>query len=167
MSVDQALHTKGALLFYFSREPTSSLPAGQAHVAISLGNGRTVEAKGTQFGVGEFSGKGRFNFAGVVPGLSDPAQAPQALASMTGARVHVLPGRTGPGNTPFEPDDWKGKRANADAVRKRFNLGVSRGPLFAIVSRLVHQKGVDLTLAAAESIVAEPITRSSSYKTTA
>ncbi|GJD50655.1 Glycogen synthase [Methylobacterium crusticola] len=57
--------------------------------------------------------------------------------------------------TPFEPDDWKGKRANADAVRQRFGLGVSRGPLFAIVSRLVHQKGVDLTLAAAESIVAE------------
>ncbi len=41
----------------------------------------------------------------------------------------------------FEPDDWKGKRANADAVRTRFGLGVSRGPLFAIVSRLVHQKG--------------------------
>jgi starch synthase len=57
--------------------------------------------------------------------------------------------------TPFEPDDWKGKRANADAVRQRFGLGISRGPLFAIVSRLVHQKGVDLTLAAAESIVAE------------
>ncbi|KMO12770.1 glycogen synthase GlgA [Methylobacterium indicum] len=57
--------------------------------------------------------------------------------------------------TRFEPDDWKGKRANADAVRTRFGLGVSRGPLFAIVSRLVHQKGVDLTLAAAESIVAE------------
>lgn len=57
--------------------------------------------------------------------------------------------------TRFEPDDWKGKRSNADAVRTRFGLGVSRGPLFAIVSRLVHQKGVDLTLAAAESIVAE------------
>ncbi|MGX7703587.1 glycogen synthase GlgA [Methylobacterium sp. Gmos1] len=57
--------------------------------------------------------------------------------------------------TRFEAGDWKGKRANADAVRTRFGLGVSRGPLFAIVSRLVHQKGVDLTLAAAESIVAE------------
>ena len=28
------------------------------------------------------------------------------------------------------------------------------GPLFAVVSRLVHQKGIDLTLAAAEHIVA-------------
>ena len=57
--------------------------------------------------------------------------------------------------TPFEADDWKGKRANADEVRKQFGMAVSRGPLFAIVSRLVHQKGIDLSLAAAESIVAE------------
>lgn len=69
--VDQALHTPGALLFYFSREPTSSLPAGQAHVAISKGDGRTIEAKGTAYGVGEFSAKNRFNYAGVIPGISD------------------------------------------------------------------------------------------------
>ena len=55
----------------------------------------------------------------------------------------------------FEPDDWKGKRANTDAVRREFGLAVSRGPLFAIVSRLVHQKGIDLSLQAAEQIVAE------------
>jgi len=30
---------------------------------------------------------------------------------------------------------------------------VSRGPLFAVVSRLVHQKGVDLAIEAAETIV--------------
>ncbi len=57
--------------------------------------------------------------------------------------------------TRFEPDDWKGKRANADEVRKQFGMAVSRGPLFAIVSRLVHQKGIDLSISAAESIVAE------------
>ena len=55
----------------------------------------------------------------------------------------------------FEPDDWKGKRANADCVRKEFGMAVSRGPLFAIVSRLVHQKGIDLSLEAAQTIVAE------------
>lgn len=69
--VDEALKTPGALLFYFSREPTSSLPAGQAHVAISKGDGRTIEAKGRAYGVGEFSGKNRFNYAGVIPGISD------------------------------------------------------------------------------------------------
>ncbi len=29
--------------------------------------------------------------------------------------------------TPFEADDWKGKRANADEVRKQFGMAVSRG----------------------------------------
>ncbi len=57
--------------------------------------------------------------------------------------------------TRFEPDDWKGKRANAEMVRRQFGLAVSRGPLFAIVSRLVHQKGIDLSIAAAETIVAQ------------
>jgi starch synthase len=55
----------------------------------------------------------------------------------------------------FEIDDWKGKRANAETVRRQFGLAVSRGPLFAIVSRLVHQKGIDLSIGAAETIVAE------------
>ena len=57
--------------------------------------------------------------------------------------------------TRFEIDDWKGKRANAETVRRQFGLAVSRGPLFAIVSRLVHQKGIDLSLEVAEGIVAE------------
>jgi starch synthase len=56
---------------------------------------------------------------------------------------------------PFAPDSWDGKQANAEDVRKAFGLAVSRGPLFAVVSRLVHQKGVDLAISAAESIVAQ------------
>ncbi|QJQ95829.1 MULTISPECIES: glycogen synthase GlgA [Halomonadaceae] len=53
----------------------------------------------------------------------------------------------------FAMNDWRGKRANAAHVRKMFGLAVSNGPLFAVVSRLVHQKGLDLTIGAAESIV--------------
>jgi cell wall-associated NlpC family hydrolase len=85
MPVDEALKTKGALLFYFSREPT---PGGgrpsKAHVAISLGDGRTIEAKGTRYGVGEFSARNRFNYAGVIPGLdsSTPPPATQATYKM-------------------------------------------------------------------------------------
>jgi starch synthase len=56
---------------------------------------------------------------------------------------------------PFAPDNWEGKKANAEHVREAFGLAVSRGPLFAVVSRLVHQKGVDLAIAAAESIVSQ------------
>ncbi|MDW5377668.1 glycogen synthase GlgA [Halomonas sp. HP20-15] len=53
----------------------------------------------------------------------------------------------------FAMNDWRGKRANAEHVRRLFGLTVSQGPLFAVVSRLVHQKGLDLTIGAAESIV--------------
>ena len=55
--------------------------------------------------------------------------------------------------SPFAPDDFTGKKANADDVRREFGMAVSRGPLFAVVSRLVHQKGVDLTIESTESIV--------------
>ncbi|KQT17276.1 glycogen synthase [Bradyrhizobium sp. Leaf396] len=54
---------------------------------------------------------------------------------------------------PFSPDDWKGKDVNAQALRRTFGLAVSRGPLFAIVSRLVHQKGLDIAIEAIETIV--------------
>jgi cell wall-associated NlpC family hydrolase len=69
--VAQALQTPGALLFSFSHEPT---PGGarpsQAHVAISLGNGRTIEARGRSYGVGSFDAGNRFEYAAVIPGLA-------------------------------------------------------------------------------------------------
>ena len=51
----------------------------------------------------------------------------------------------------FDSSRWKGR--HADYIRGAFGLALSRGPLFAIVSRLVHQKGVDLALEVAENIV--------------
>src|SRR6201987_1740982 len=53
----------------------------------------------------------------------------------------------------FGAGDWHGKQANADYVRKQFGLAVSRGPIFGLVARLVHQKGIDLVLSAADEIV--------------
>jgi len=47
----------------------------------------------------------------------------------------------------------EGKRANAAHVEQMFGLDASEGPLFAVVSRLVHQKGIDLTCEVAQSIV--------------
>ncbi len=55
---------------------------------------------------------------------------------------------------PFGAGDWKSRRANSAHVRRQFGLAFSAGPLFALVARLVHQKGIDLVLAAAETIVA-------------
>jgi starch synthase len=54
---------------------------------------------------------------------------------------------------PFGAGDWAGKKANADYVRKQFGLAVSRGPVFGLVARLVHQKGIDLVLSAADEII--------------
>jgi hypothetical protein len=58
ISVEEALRTPGALLFR------------DGHVAISLGDGRTIEARGRNYGVGVFDGSGRFTSAGLVPGMS-------------------------------------------------------------------------------------------------
>src|SRR5690606_26297117 len=53
----------------------------------------------------------------------------------------------------FSADDWQARALNTAFVRERFALAPSRGPLFAVVSRLVYQKGLDLTRAAAEDII--------------
>ena len=51
--------------------------------------------------------------------------------------------------------EWQGKRANAEYVERLFGLDAGDGPLFAVVSRLVQQKGIDLTCEVAEHIVAQ------------
>ena len=47
------------------------------------------------------------------------------------------------------------KQRTADLVRAEFGLAQDRRPLFAVASRLVHQKGIDLVLHAAAAIVAK------------
>lgn len=61
ISVEQAIRTRGALLFRPGK-PSN-------HIAISLGNGRTIEARGRRYGVVEASAHGRFARGGLVPGL--------------------------------------------------------------------------------------------------
>ena len=55
--MEQALQTRGALLFR------------DGHVAISLGNGRTIEARGRNYGVTQANGSGRFTSGGLIPGM--------------------------------------------------------------------------------------------------
>lgn len=57
MPLEEGLRTPGALLFR------------SGHVAISLGDGRTIEARGRRYGVGVFPARGRFEAAGWIPGL--------------------------------------------------------------------------------------------------
>jgi hypothetical protein len=67
--VEEAKHIPGALVFHFSSEP---VPGGgrpdEAHVAISLGDGRTVEAADESEGVLEKTVGDRFEYAAVLPG---------------------------------------------------------------------------------------------------
>lgn len=54
---------------------------------------------------------------------------------------------------PFGSGQWEEKQANADHVRREFGLALSEGPIFALVARLVHQKGIDLVASTADTIV--------------
>jgi len=73
ISVDKALSTPGALLFCFSSSPFGNARPQQAHVAVSQGNGTTIEARGKKFGVGVFSAHGRgWTHAARVPGILYP-----------------------------------------------------------------------------------------------
>ena len=77
--VEEAKNTPGALLFSFSREPQSGdgrTPG--AHVAISLGDGKVVEAANRRAGVRETDAGDRFEYAAVLPGISDGTATPLA-----------------------------------------------------------------------------------------
>lgn len=53
----------------------------------------------------------------------------------------------------FSANEWHRKAINSEYIRKLFGLKPSTGPLCAVVSRLVFQKGLDLTIGIAEHIV--------------
>jgi starch synthase len=52
----------------------------------------------------------------------------------------------------FDAGDFTGKEKTAAAVRRVFGL-TNTGPLFSVISRLVHQKGLDLLEESADAIV--------------
>lgn len=63
-----------------------------------------------------------------------------------------------PGSDPhliasFQAREWDSKRANTRYIEQKFALPSGNGPLFAVVSRLAQQKGIDLTFAVANSVV--------------
>jgi cell wall-associated NlpC family hydrolase len=69
MSVDQALHTPGALLFHFGSDPNTGVPP-DGHVGISVGDGvHVMEAKGHAYGTNVFADASHFNYAGMIRGM--------------------------------------------------------------------------------------------------
>lgn len=79
--VEIAINTPGALLFRFSSDPFAGHPPKIRHVAISLGDGHTFEARSSSQGVGTFRASGRnWSHAALIPGLvyegSSPSEQP-------------------------------------------------------------------------------------------
>jgi cell wall-associated NlpC family hydrolase len=110
ISVDEAIGTRGALLLR------------EGHVAVSLGNGQTIEAMGEKWGVGVFSAYDRtFTDGGLVPGLT-----------YRGSRVP--PGETEPKKPGTRPTLRRG--SSGESVRflqtKLKQLGYDPGPIDGI-----------------------------------
>ncbi|MEG1971409.1 MAG: NlpC/P60 family protein, partial [Burkholderiaceae bacterium] len=57
ISVEQGIRTRGAILYH------------PGHVAVSQGNGKTIEAANSRVGVVSYSAHGRFTRAGLIPGM--------------------------------------------------------------------------------------------------
>jgi hypothetical protein len=81
VTLDAAICTQGALLFRFGGDPFGGVRPSDAHVAVSLGNQSTIEARGSAYGVGSWTVAGRgWTHAGVVPGIkyATPPAPPEA-----------------------------------------------------------------------------------------
>lgn len=97
ISIEEAIRTKGALLFVFGSDPSGKNRPKSAHVAVSLGDGRTIEARGTRYGVGSWSVAGRgWTHAALIPGVDyspgiKPASTSVIAQEDDVARVMVQP----------------------------------------------------------------------------
>lgn len=116
-TVARALATPGALLFRFSSDPYSGDRPRSAHVAVSLGNSQTVEARSTSLGVGVFGGaSGRtWTHAGLIPGVDYGGDCPPALT---------------------EPPTWPGRYLKLTTIR------FMRGEDIKTVQRRLTHHGV-------------------------
>jgi hypothetical protein len=120
--VDKAKDTPGALLFSFDREPRPGdgrTPG--AHVAISLGDGKVVEAANRKAGVRETNAGDRFEFAAVLPGISDGTATPLAQTEVVAlpdpAPVAPPPDLGGPDSDRDGLSDAMERRLGLDPLR--------------------------------------------------
>lgn len=82
IDVPTGITTRGALLFRVTRLHPSAFD-DVPHVVFSAGDGMTVEARGHAWGIGSWAAPGRFQAAGLIPGVDysaghDPLPAPVA-----------------------------------------------------------------------------------------
>ncbi|BCB76400.1 hypothetical protein Pflav_028100 [Phytohabitans flavus] len=130
--VDKAKDTPGALLFSFDREPRPGdgrTPG--AHVAISLGDGKVVEAANRKAGVREANAGDRFEYAAVIPGISDgsvkPRAAPEPLPAPDPAPAPEPP--VTPVAAPPPPPELGGPDTDRDGLSDAFERRRGLDPL--------------------------------------
>lgn len=71
-SIETAIATRGALLCRFSSSPLEGPRPSSSHIAVSLGDGSTIEARGAAWGVGSWTAARavrRWTHAALVPGV--------------------------------------------------------------------------------------------------
>jgi hypothetical protein len=110
ISVDQAIGTRGALLFNHRDGAGNPVDPGptcppHAHVAISLGDGTTIEAMGTKYGVLVASARNRsWTAGGLIPGCTyggapaptPPPAPPSGRPSPRVDKPYLVQGAKGP-----------------------------------------------------------------------
>lgn len=127
---EKAKDTPGALLFSFDREPRPGdgrTPG--AHVAISLGHGKVVEAANPRVGVRESTAGHRFEYAAVIPGISDGTATP--IAAPITEPLSTLVAEPVPAPVPApEPPALGGADTDhdglSDALERRYGLDPMR-----------------------------------------
>ena len=85
--------------------------------------------------------------------LATLASSGRLSGILNGVGADWAPGRDPALAANYPPKVKQGKRRNGAWLRETAGLDREHRPLFVMVSRLVHQKGVDLALSSVESIV--------------
>ena len=129
ISPEKAKDTPGALLFHFDREPRPGdgrTPG--AHVAISLGDGKVVEAANPRAGVREANAGDRFDFAAIIPGISDGTATPipnpvtEPLSTLVGATTPAVADPVLPQPAPDLGGPDTDHDGLSDALERRYGL---------------------------------------------
>ena len=82
VELPQGIATAGALLFRLDTNPR--------HVALSLGDGTTFEARGRRFGVNQFPATGRhWTHAALIPGVDYSPPRPPQLRKAAAMILHI------------------------------------------------------------------------------
>lgn len=130
-SIAAGIATYGALLF-MGRD-------GSEHVAVSLGNGMTIEARGRAYGVNEFGTQGRpWSAAARIPGI-DYTEAGEMAGSVFGPDDHQMLVNIQGAVARDEADD----AANEPTLRQRMaNVEGAANRTEVFLRRLAEREGI-------------------------